>query len=127
MKGINGKHTRGAVFLFACTLASVATAQTPARVKPAVMRMDSTRATTATIEQLDTGESITYLGKKLWFEVKRRMNLTTQAEEDQRRLEERNVRLKVGSIRVRSPGSAATKPKTVARSSTSAIIRSIDV
>jgi hypothetical protein len=110
MNGVNRKHTRGAALLFACALSGVAVAQSPAPAKPAVIRTDSTRATNSTTEQLDTGESITYLGKKLWFEVKRRMNLTTEAEEKQRRQEESNVRLKVGSIRVQAPGGAASKP-----------------
>jgi hypothetical protein len=110
MKGDNRKHKRGAAFIVACALAAVAVAQTPAPVKPAAIPTDSTRETPATTEQLDTGESITYLGKQLWFEVKRRMNLTTEAEEKQRRQEERNVRLKVGSIRVQAPGGTASKP-----------------
>ncbi|HOZ41784.1 MAG: hypothetical protein IPO05_06155 [Flavobacteriales bacterium] len=110
MNGVPGKLIRGAVLLLACALVPVVHAQTSVPAKPTPARTDSTRTTAASPEQLDTGESITYLGRKLWFEVKRRMNLTTEAEEKQQRQAERNVRLKVGSIRVQATGGAAPKP-----------------
>lgn len=61
---------------------------------------------------LDTGETLTFLGKKLWFEAKRRLDLTSEEEERKQRLYERSVRLRVGTLRVQQGGSrtAATKP-----------------
>ncbi|MBK9175731.1 MAG: hypothetical protein IPM46_05210 [Flavobacteriales bacterium] len=64
------------------------------------------------VKTLDTGESIGFMGRKLWFEVRRRMNLTTEQEEAQHRAAEKSYRLKVGGLRVESgaaPPAEATK------------------
>lgn len=57
-------------------------------------------------------ESITYLGRKLWFEVKRRLNLTTEQEEEQNARDQKPVDLKVGSFRVQRPVATATPAAT---------------
>lgn len=44
--------------------------------------------------------SLTYIGKRLWFEVRKRLNLTTEQEEKQQRAAEALVRLKVGGFRI---------------------------
>ncbi len=53
-----------------------------------------------TVEKTDTEGSITYIGKRLWFEVRKRLNLTTEQEEAQQRAAEALVRLKVGGFRI---------------------------
>lgn len=44
--------------------------------------------------------SLTYIGKRLWFEVRKRLNLTTEQEERQQRAAEALLRLKVGGFRI---------------------------
>lgn len=60
---------------------------------------------------MGTGESLSYLGRKLWFEMRRRLNLTSEQEEQEQRAREERVRLKVGGIRV-DTGGAAAPPST---------------
>lgn len=65
------------------------------------------------VKTMDTGESIGFMGRKLWFEVRRRMNLTTEQEEAQQRAAEKAYRLKVGGIRMEKneePPPDAKKP-----------------
>lgn len=57
-----------------------------------------------------TGESLSYIGKKLWFETRRRLNLTTEAEEQDQRVAERNYKLRIGGIKVERPAAVGTKP-----------------
>jgi len=70
-----------------------------------------TTAAPAKVEQLDTGESLSFMGKKLWFEMRRRLNLTTAQEEADQKAAERAVRLKVGSVKVQqsAPKAVGTK------------------
>lgn len=51
-------------------------------------------------EALGTGETLGFLGRKMWFEVRRRLNLTTTEEEKAQREAERSYRLRVGGIKV---------------------------
>jgi len=65
---------------------------------------------------MDTGESLGFMGKSLWFEVRRRLNLTTEAEEKKHKEETRQVKLKVGGLRVEKgaeePAPAKVQAKT---------------
>lgn len=45
------------------------------------------------VEELGTGESIGYLGRELWFEARRRLNLTSEEEERRQREADRRYRL----------------------------------
>lgn len=51
-------------------------------------------------EEMGTGETLGFLGRKMWFEVRRRLNLTTEEEEKTQREAERNYRLRVGGIKL---------------------------
>jgi hypothetical protein len=62
----------------------------------------TTQASSTTVEQMDTGESLGFMGRKLWFEVRKRLNLTSTEEEEAQKKAEQQVRLKVGSIQVKS-------------------------
>lgn len=62
------------------------------------------------VKTLDTGESIGFMGRKLWFEVRRRMNLTTEQEEAQHRAAEKAYRLKLGGLRVESSDAPPKNP-----------------
>lgn len=59
-----------------------------------------TAAKATEVKDLDTGDSIIYLGRKLWFEMRKRLNLTDTAEEEARKQEDAQVRLKVGGVKV---------------------------
>lgn len=74
---------------------------TSATTKPA--------ATTGTPQPAQE-ESITYLGRKLWFEVKRRLNLTTEEEEEKNARDQQSVNVKLGGIRVQRPAAPASTP-----------------
>lgn len=50
----------------------------------------------------DGPEGLSYMGRKLWFEVRRRLNLTTAEEEARQKAEARQVRVQVGSIRLKT-------------------------
>ena len=61
-------------------------------------------STTTAQEQVaepGTGESISYIGRKLWFEMRKRLNLTTEEEENEQRMEEQSYKLRIGGIKVR--------------------------
>lgn len=58
---------------------------------------------------MDTGESLGFMGKSLWFEVRRRLNLTTAEEEKKHKEETKQVKLKVGGFQVER--SAVEEPK----------------
>jgi hypothetical protein len=45
---------------------------------------------------------LSYMGRKLWFEVRRRLNLTTAEEEARQKADARQVRVQVGSIRLQT-------------------------
>ena len=99
------------VSLLAMTTVALLHAQEPAKPtttaqKPVATVPSATPAATVdpnTTDQLDTGESLSFLGRKLWFEVRRRMNLTTEDEENEQREREKDIRLKVGSISLKQP------------------------
>ncbi|HRD53592.1 MAG TPA: hypothetical protein PKY96_13180 [Flavobacteriales bacterium] len=67
-------------------------------------------ATDSRAKTMDTGESLGFMGKSLWFEVRRRLNLTTEEEENKHKAEARQVKLKVGSFQVSRE--AASDPET---------------
>lgn len=52
------------------------------------------------VKAMGTGESLGFMGRSLWFEMRRRLNLTTEEEEAQHKAETRQVKLKVGGIGV---------------------------
>jgi hypothetical protein len=105
------RGTRMLVSLLALTTAALLHAQEPAKPTTTAQKpvatvpsaTPATKVTPSTTDQLDTGESLSFLGRKLWFEVRRRMNLTTEEEESEQREREKDVRLKVGSISVKQP------------------------
>mgnify|MGYP001340298802 CR=1 FL=1 len=76
-----------------------------ARTEPTTVVEKAVSAASGT-EKLDTGESLTFLGKKLWFEVRKRLNLTSESEEAAQKTAEKQVRLKVGSIGLESSSTA---------------------
>lgn len=55
---------------------------------------------TAKNETLDTKESLSYLGSKLMFQVKKRMNLTTEAEENAEERKNKKVALSFLGIKI---------------------------
>jgi hypothetical protein len=59
----------------------------------------------------DTIESITFLGKKLWFEVRRRLNLTSEAEQAEQKQAEQRFKLRVGTLQVTKAGSPSGSPQ----------------
>jgi len=65
-------------------------------------------------KSLDTGESLGFMGKSLWFEVRRRLNLTTEAEEKKHKEETKEVKLKVGGLRVEKSAEVPPDPKKAA-------------
>jgi hypothetical protein len=91
--------------LFILNSKAQATPTTPSPPTTAVKAPGGTEGT----KVLDTGETLTFLGKKLWFEAKRRLDLTSEEEERKQRLYERSVRLRVGSVRLQQ--GRAKEPK----------------
>jgi hypothetical protein len=83
--------------------AQTSTAQVPstAAAKP---------ASTTAAPQPAQEESIAYLGRKLWFEVKRRLNLTTEEEEEKNTRDQQAVNVKLGGIRVQRPAPPSSTP-----------------
>lgn len=61
----------------------------------------STATAQEQVAEPGTGESITYIGRKLWFEMRKRLNLTTEEEENKQRVEEQSYKLRIGGIKVR--------------------------
>ena len=46
-----------------------------------------------------------YLGQRMWYQVKRRMNMTTEEEDEAQKKEKgKNIRLKVLGVEVTKPG-----------------------
>ncbi|MBL7982747.1 MAG: hypothetical protein JNL52_13175 [Flavobacteriales bacterium] len=103
---------RTLVVATALLLAAGVKAQTPTPAPPAPKTQPAPVSpkmeTPPSTQELDTGESLTYMGRKLWFEMKRRLNLTTEEEEKAQKAEERNVRLKLGGIQVQGTAPATT-------------------
>jgi len=105
-----GHRARSTLTLTALSISALLHAQEP--VKPSATAQKAaaavapvpaaTKLNGSNTQELDTGESLAFLGRKLWFEVKRRMNLTTEEEETQQRGSDKAVRLNVGSISVKS-------------------------
>lgn len=85
-----------AAMAFGTTMAQSATTKEADATAP---KQEAT-AKASEVKDLDTGDSIIYLGKKLWFEMRKRLNLTDAAEEQARKQEDAQVRLKVGGVKV---------------------------
>jgi hypothetical protein len=83
----------------------VAQAQKPAAGSGAVPAAPAPAA-----KPMDTGESLGFMGKSLWFEVRRRLNLTTAEEEKKHKEETKQVKLKVGGFQVERSAEAEPKP-----------------
>lgn len=50
---------------------------------------------------LDTEESIEYLGDELWFQIKKRLHLTSkEEEEEQQKKKKKKVALSIGGIKI---------------------------
>ena len=49
---------------------------------------------------LDTNESLKYMGSKLWFQMKKRLNLTTKEEEEAEIKKREQVTLSIGSLKI---------------------------
>lgn len=99
-------HLRRAQLVLAgALLAATLSAQAPtggtgaqsAAKEPATAGKDDVKPTASTAE---SDGSLSYIGKRLWFEVRKRLNLTTEQEEAQQRAAEALVRLKVGGFRI---------------------------
>jgi hypothetical protein len=51
--------------------------------------------------KLDTEESIEYLGNELWFQIKKRLHLTSkEEEEEQQKRKGRKISLSIGGIKI---------------------------
>lgn len=111
MAGLLTSLFRTLVIAAVLLLAEGAQAQAPPLAQPAPKTQPAPVTpkveTPPATQELDTGESLTYMGRKLWFEMKRRLNLTTEEEEKAQKAEERNVRLKLGGIQVQGTAPAA--------------------
>ncbi len=55
---------------------------------------------TETTQEAGTVESIGFIGRKLWFEMRKRLNLTTEQEERQQLQTEQGYKLRIGGIKV---------------------------
>lgn len=97
-------------------LAATLSAQVPAggtgtqsaAKEPATAGKDEVKPAASTAE---SDGSLTYIGKRLWFEVRKRLNLTTEQEEAQQRAAEALVRLKVGGFRIEQQATAKDPEK----------------
>lgn len=68
--------------------------------KPLPAKTVAAPVETVTKENLDAGESLIFMGKKLWFETRKRLNLTTEEEVKQQVAEEKRVKLRVGGFKI---------------------------
>lgn len=59
----------------------------------------SAAAVQAPPQELDQGESLLYIGRKLWFETRKRLNLASE-EEVKAQEEEKKVKLRLGSFQI---------------------------
>lgn len=92
---------RCAMLALAFVAAHALHAQTPAAGAPPKPASTAKPATEPPpTKTMDTGESIGFMGKSLWFEVRRRLNLTTEEEEKKHKEETKQVKMKVGGLRV---------------------------
>lgn len=57
-------------------------------------------AKAAPAQELDQGESLLYIGRKLWFETRKRLNLASEEEVEAQAEEEKKVKLRVGSFKI---------------------------
>ena len=98
-------HPRALVVaaLLALALSAAAQVEQSGQAAPS----PGTLRTAAPPQEMGTGESLSYLGRKLWFEMRRRLNLTSAQEEQEERAREERVRLKVGGIRLDTGGATA--------------------
>lgn len=64
----------------------------PAATRPASVVQDPP-------QELGQGESLLYIGRKLWFETRKRLNLASE-EELKAEVEEKKVKLRLGSFKI---------------------------
>lgn len=102
---------RSAALAGALAIAGIAAAQVGAPAATTATRPAPAQPAKAAPQPAQE-ESLSYLGRKLWFEVKRRLNLTTEQEEEQNARDQKPVDLKVGSFRVQRPVATATPAAT---------------
>jgi hypothetical protein len=86
--------------LFALGMAIGAFSQqgTPNQVGPKPVTQQGTVTNEA--EELDAGEGLVVIGKKLWFEMRKRLNLTTAEEEAQQKSTEKRLKVNVAGIKL---------------------------
>lgn len=56
--------------------------------------------TTQKVEELDTEESLEYMGSALLFQVKKRLNLTTKEEEDAEKKKKKATHFNIFGIKI---------------------------
>ncbi|KAA3643674.1 MAG: hypothetical protein DWP98_12980 [Bacteroidetes bacterium] len=62
--------------------------------------LKTSQAKKTEIKELDTNESLKYLSSKLWFQMKKRLHLTTKEEEEAELKKQEKVSLTFGSLKV---------------------------
>lgn len=88
---------RNLILVLALFYSSMLSAQT------ADARTDAVRSTAQTVESDEGGWR--YLGQRMWYQVKKRMNMTTEEEDKAQQKEKgKNIRLKVLGVEVTKPG-----------------------
>ncbi|MFZ1693992.1 MAG: hypothetical protein WAT74_12400 [Flavobacteriales bacterium] len=92
-------------------------AQTSAQPSKAEPNPKATPASSPA-KSMDTGESLGFMGKSLWFEVRRRLNLTTEEEEKKHKEEAKELKLKVGGLRITRDAPSATPAEPAPKQST---------
>jgi len=102
-------------FILAGTLQ--VSAQTSAQPSKAVPNPKAIPASSPA-KSMDTGESLGFMGKSLWFEVRRRLNLTTEEEEKKHKEEAKELKLKVGGLRITREAAGATPAEPAPKQST---------
>ena len=51
-------------------------------------------------DELGQGESLLYIGRKLWFETRKRLNLASNEELEAHAEEEKKVKLRIGGFKI---------------------------
>lgn len=95
-------NTRAYMVALAVFAVALAKAQ-PATPKPAPtapVETPKAKPQQQPAEALDQSESLLYMGKKLWFETRKRLNLASEEEVKEQAEEEKKVRLRVGSFKI---------------------------
>lgn len=83
-----------------CTLLAKAQSATPKPAPTAPIEAPKAKPEQQPAEELDQSESLLYMGKKLWFETRKRLNLASEEEVKEQAEEEKKVRLRVGGFKI---------------------------